>query len=112
MGVNLKVMFSFMVAHKEFDRVDSRRCDFLLWRDPFERTVSTFFDKCRQAAKDGAKVQNSQQLIMDAVGAGALGGIDLLGLSGIVLGPLAGALFITGWQIFTEERLAPTKCLS
>lgn len=41
-----------------------------------------------------------------------LGGIDLLGLSGIVLGPLAGALFITGWQIFTEERLAPTKCLS
>ena len=33
-----------------------------------------------------------------------LGGIDLLGLSGIVLGPLAGALFITTWQIFTEER--------
>lgn len=33
-----------------------------------------------------------------------LGGIDLLGLSGIVLGPLAGALFITGWQIFTERR--------
>lgn len=35
-----------------------------------------------------------------------LGGIDLLGLSGIVLGPLAGALFITAWQIFTEERFA------
>lgn len=34
-----------------------------------------------------------------------LGGINLLGLSGIVLGPLAGALFITAWQIFTEERL-------
>jgi predicted PurR-regulated permease PerM len=33
-----------------------------------------------------------------------LGGIDLLGLSGIVIGPLAGALFITGWQILTEQR--------
>ncbi len=35
-----------------------------------------------------------------------LGGIDLVGLSGIVVGPLAGALFITGWQILTEQRLA------
>ncbi len=34
-----------------------------------------------------------------------LGGIDLVGLSGIVVGPLAGALFITGWNIFTEDRL-------
>lgn len=35
-----------------------------------------------------------------------LGGIDLLGLSGIVVGPLVGSLFITGWQILTEERFA------
>ncbi len=35
-----------------------------------------------------------------------LGGIELVGLSGIVVGPLAGALFITGWQILTEQRLA------
>jgi predicted PurR-regulated permease PerM len=35
-----------------------------------------------------------------------LGGIDLVGLSGIVVGPLAGALFITGWQILTEQRVA------
>ncbi len=35
-----------------------------------------------------------------------LGGIDLLGLSGIVVGPLAGALFITGWQILSEQRAA------
>lgn len=35
-----------------------------------------------------------------------LGGIDLIGLSGIVVGPLAGALFLTGWQILTEERRA------
>lgn len=35
-----------------------------------------------------------------------LGGIELLGLSGIVVGPLAGALFITSWQILTELRLA------
>jgi predicted PurR-regulated permease PerM len=33
-----------------------------------------------------------------------LGGIDLLGLSGIVVGPLVGALFITGWHIMTEKR--------
>lgn len=35
-----------------------------------------------------------------------LGGINLLGLSGIVVGPLAGALFLTGWQILAEERQA------
>lgn len=35
-----------------------------------------------------------------------LGGIELIGLSGIVIGPLAGALFMTGWQILTEQRLA------
>lgn len=35
-----------------------------------------------------------------------LGGIEYLGLSGIVVGPLAGALFMTGWQILTEQRLA------
>lgn len=36
-----------------------------------------------------------------------LGGIDLIGLSGIVVGPLAGALFITGWKILEEKRRAP-----
>ena len=35
-----------------------------------------------------------------------LGGINLMGLSGIVVGPLAGALFITGWQTLTEQRRA------
>ena len=35
-----------------------------------------------------------------------LGGIELVGLSGIVVGPLAGALFLTGWQILTEQRSA------
>lgn len=34
-----------------------------------------------------------------------LGGIELIGLSGIVVGPLAGALFMTGWGILTEQRL-------
>ncbi len=33
-----------------------------------------------------------------------LGGIDLLGLSGIVVGPVAGALFITGWRVLAEQR--------
>lgn len=33
-----------------------------------------------------------------------LGGIDVLGLSGIVIGPMAGALFLTGWSILTEQR--------
>ncbi|ODP37302.1 AI-2E family transporter [Sphingomonas turrisvirgatae] len=34
-----------------------------------------------------------------------LGGIELIGLSGIVVGPLAAALFITGWAALTEQRL-------
>lgn len=34
-----------------------------------------------------------------------LGGVEALGLSGIVVGPIAGALFITGWSILTEKRL-------
>lgn len=33
-----------------------------------------------------------------------LGGIDLLGLSGIVVGPVVGALFLTGWAILSEQR--------
>ena len=33
-----------------------------------------------------------------------LGGIDVFGLSGIVIGPLVAALFMTGWQILTEQR--------
>jgi predicted PurR-regulated permease PerM len=35
-----------------------------------------------------------------------LGGIELLGLSGIVVGPVVAALFITAWQIMTEQRSA------
>ncbi|WP_375272472.1 AI-2E family transporter [Sphingomonas sp.] len=35
-----------------------------------------------------------------------LGGIELLGLSGIVVGPVVAALFITAWQILTEQRAA------
>lgn len=37
-----------------------------------------------------------------------LGGIELLGLSGIVVGPMVGALFLTSWQILTEQRLKLT----
>jgi predicted PurR-regulated permease PerM len=33
-----------------------------------------------------------------------LGGIELVGLSGIVIGPLVGALFLTAWQIMTDLR--------
>ena len=35
-----------------------------------------------------------------------LGGIEVAGISGIVVGPLVAALFITGWQILTEQRQA------
>mgnify|MGYP002651685157 FL=1 len=35
-----------------------------------------------------------------------LGGIELLGLSGIVVGPVVAALFITAWQILSEQREA------
>ncbi|UZK70543.1 AI-2E family transporter [Sphingomonas sp. S1-29] len=34
-----------------------------------------------------------------------LGGINLVGLSGIVVGPLAAGLFIAAWQVLTEQRL-------
>ncbi len=33
-----------------------------------------------------------------------LGGIEVAGLSGIVVGPLVAALFLAGWQILTEQR--------
>lgn len=33
-----------------------------------------------------------------------LGGIQLAGISGIVVGPLVAALFMTGWQILAEQR--------
>ena len=33
-----------------------------------------------------------------------LGGIDMLGLSGIVVGPVVAALFLAGWRILGEER--------
>ncbi|WP_271299677.1 AI-2E family transporter [Sphingomonas sp. CV7422] len=33
-----------------------------------------------------------------------LGGIEVAGISGIVVGPLVAALFITGWQILAEQR--------
>lgn len=32
-----------------------------------------------------------------------LGGLTLFGLSGVVIGPIIGALFLTTWQIFGEE---------
>ncbi|MGA1800458.1 AI-2E family transporter [Sphingomonas sp. 4RDLI-65] len=35
-----------------------------------------------------------------------LGGIEVVGLSGIVVGPLVAALFLTAWQILTEQRHA------
>jgi predicted PurR-regulated permease PerM len=35
-----------------------------------------------------------------------LGGIETCGLSGIVIGPVVAALFITGWQILTRQRMA------
>lgn len=37
-----------------------------------------------------------------------LGGIEVVGLSGIVVGPLVAALFLTAWQILTEQRQAQT----
>ncbi len=33
-----------------------------------------------------------------------LGGLSLIGLSGIVLGPLAAGMFIAGWSILSEQR--------
>ncbi|WP_336987403.1 AI-2E family transporter [Altererythrobacter aquiaggeris] len=36
-----------------------------------------------------------------------LGGIVSLGLSGIILGPLAAGLFLAGWSIYTQQRDDP-----
>jgi predicted PurR-regulated permease PerM len=36
-----------------------------------------------------------------------LGGIETCGLSGIVVGPVVAALFLTAWQIMAEKRRAP-----
>jgi len=38
-----------------------------------------------------------------------LGGIEMCGLSGIVVGPLVAALFLTAWQILTEQRHRQAK---
>jgi predicted PurR-regulated permease PerM len=38
-----------------------------------------------------------------------LGGIEVAGLSGIVVGPLVAALFLAGWQILTEQRQGVAK---
>lgn len=40
-----------------------------------------------------------------------LGGIEIAGLTGIVVGPMAGALFVTGWQIMTEQRARKQEAL-
>lgn len=37
-----------------------------------------------------------------------LGGIETLGLSGIVVGPIAAAFFLTGWDILSEQKGATT----
>jgi LCP family protein required for cell wall assembly len=52
-------LFSFLVEHPEFERTGDSWCDVLLWRDPHARTVSTFFDKCREGINPD-KVQNCQ----------------------------------------------------
>jgi predicted PurR-regulated permease PerM len=33
-----------------------------------------------------------------------LGGISAFGLSGVVVGPVIGGLFLAGWSIYREER--------
>jgi predicted PurR-regulated permease PerM len=38
-----------------------------------------------------------------------LGGIETLGLSGIVVGPIAAAFFLTGWDILAEQKAASTR---
>lgn len=41
-----------------------------------------------------------------------LGGIEVVGISGIVVGPLVAALFLTGWQILTEQRKGTVEAAS
>ena len=62
-GANLKVLYSFLSFHPEFLAEQLGWCDVLLWRDPLERTVSMFADKCR-ANLDPGHVQGVQRLLM------------------------------------------------
>jgi len=66
-GANLKVMFTFLTRHPAFAAEQVGWCDVLLWRDPLDRIVSMFFDKCR-ANLDPGNVQGVQKLIMDRLG--------------------------------------------
>jgi hypothetical protein len=66
-GFHKKVLYSFAAFHPEFEALTSERCDVLLWREPLERTVSLFFDKCRAAVKPDA-VQDVQRVLLEAIG--------------------------------------------
>jgi hypothetical protein len=68
LGANMKVLFSFLTEHPGFERIGDPYCDVLLWRDPHARTVSTFFDKCRQAINPD-KVQNCQRVLLGELAA-------------------------------------------
>ena len=84
-GVNMKVLFSFCMAHPDLEPITGRACDYLLWRDPLERVVSLFADKCRQAVNPD-KVQNVQSVILAAMGETSVAALrdlqfaDLVGL--------------------------------
>lgn len=63
-GLNYKVLFSFAEEHPDLEEVGGEVCDYLLWRDPLARTVSMFFDKCRDAI-DPDFVQEVQVVLME-----------------------------------------------
>jgi len=62
-GLNYKVLFSFAEEHPDLEQVGGESCDYLLWRDPLARTVSLFFDKCRNSI-DPKSVQEVQAVLL------------------------------------------------
>ena len=66
-GLNYKVLFSFAEEHPDLDEVGGDSCDYLLWRDPLARTVSMFFDKCRESI-DPKSVQIVQTVLLAQFG--------------------------------------------
>ena len=89
-------MFTFLTRHPAFTAEQLGWCDVLLWRDPMDRTVSMFFDKCR-ANLDPANIQGVQRLIMDQLGVGDVRRLADVEFSEVVL--CLEAIMMRDWHL-------------
>ena len=68
-GLSFKVMFLFFMNHPRFIHDDRLVPDLFLARNPFDRAVSTFFEKCRARVREPyfQKPQDAQVALMGAL---------------------------------------------